>query len=500
MEENKKQKNQKKQKVLKLCGLVGLFLLVFGVSFALFRVTLNGTKKNRLTTGRLSLELLDKNDNPIYEEATDGTVQTGTAIDLTNAVPISDEEGMKTEPFEFKIKNNGTIPAHYDLKLIDEESSTLNRQYIKYVLEREDWNKKSDNTMYRGGFDSNEYGNYPYEGNGRGELLSTLENDVLDSTTLLPGEEMHFKLRIWINEAATYEDAGNKTYESNLKLVGSQTRVIYKGKSGTNIETLLYDDGTIVLNGTGAMEGLTVNEGDEVPDFTSAKYSGIPYFEIINQVVKKVNPNGDLTANNESAFAWIQNIPVLTSKSVKEQALPSSAITQVNQMFDQCISGNTTMCETEPIDGFMFLSSNDPVKAKKIFEEVFVNLPIFNRVLVTEGITSVAPIAFAGGQGTMVTLPSTVTDLGTLPFLSSKAYGVIVPEGITNMQETYFSGDNDLEVLYVPDSVVSGTFNFDNMGISKKFIIDNSETFAKANWTSDFSYSDKELIWLKNNN
>jgi len=62
-------KNNKKKQIIKIAGLIGLFLLVFGLSFALFTVTLNGTKKNRITTGTLSLELLDKNGNPIYEEA-----------------------------------------------------------------------------------------------------------------------------------------------------------------------------------------------------------------------------------------------------------------------------------------------------------------------------------------------------------------------------------------------------------------------------------------------
>ena len=58
-------KNNKKKQIIKIAGLIGLFLLVFGLSFALFTVTLNGTKKNRITTGTLSLELLDKNGNPI---------------------------------------------------------------------------------------------------------------------------------------------------------------------------------------------------------------------------------------------------------------------------------------------------------------------------------------------------------------------------------------------------------------------------------------------------
>ena len=56
----------KKNKVLKALGLVGVFLMVFGLSYALFQVTLNGTKKVKIKTGKLELQLLDASNNPIY--------------------------------------------------------------------------------------------------------------------------------------------------------------------------------------------------------------------------------------------------------------------------------------------------------------------------------------------------------------------------------------------------------------------------------------------------
>ena len=51
--DNKENKNIKKNKVLKLTALLGLFLLVFGISYALFSVVLEGTKKNKISTGTL---------------------------------------------------------------------------------------------------------------------------------------------------------------------------------------------------------------------------------------------------------------------------------------------------------------------------------------------------------------------------------------------------------------------------------------------------------------
>ena len=52
----------KKKKVLKVLGLVGLFVLVFGLSYALFRVTLTGKKKTRISTADFDVDLVEDGD------------------------------------------------------------------------------------------------------------------------------------------------------------------------------------------------------------------------------------------------------------------------------------------------------------------------------------------------------------------------------------------------------------------------------------------------------
>ena len=46
----------KDKKVIKVIGLFGLFLLVFGLSYSLFQVTLNGIKKVKISSGKLELK------------------------------------------------------------------------------------------------------------------------------------------------------------------------------------------------------------------------------------------------------------------------------------------------------------------------------------------------------------------------------------------------------------------------------------------------------------
>lgn len=496
---NNKQNNQKKQKVLKICGLVGLFLLVFGVSFALFRVTLNGTKKNRITTANLSLQLLDKNNNPIYEEATEGTIQTGTAIDLTNAVPMSDAEGLETEAFEFKVKNNGNVPAHYDLKLIDENTTTLDRQYIRYVLETEDWNPKANNTLYNGGFTSNihkydiENATEPEEA---GELLSTLRNNILDQTTIFPGEEIRYKLRLWIDYDATYEQAGNKTFEANLKLEGSQTKVYAQGKAGDNIDMLYYEDGTILLDGTGAIEGLDEIGQSGAPDFDNAENSGVLYFEVLNSVFRnKVDSSIDLTKPAVMANAWIKNVAIIQDSALRSKSFPPENVSEVNQAFDSCINGNDTICNTEPFDGFIAMANGNKENGKKIFNEFVVNMPTLGRVIISEGVTSISPYWLAQTTNHMVTIPSTVTSMGADPFATSHIYGVRLPDGMTTVLAKHVN-DTVIEVLYIPNTVTSATLDLKNNQIREKIIIDNTKSYADSHFNiTNADYP--EIVYLR---
>ena len=110
-------KKEKKKSILTVTALLGLFLIVFGVAYALFQVTLNGTKKVKLATGTLELKLLDANNNPIY--VTNQNSQSSYAIELNNQVPVNDTAGLSTEGFTFKLQNSGTISASYVIYLDD---------------------------------------------------------------------------------------------------------------------------------------------------------------------------------------------------------------------------------------------------------------------------------------------------------------------------------------------------------------------------------------------
>ena len=197
----------KKKKILRISGLIGLFLIVFGLSYALFTVTLNGTKKVKIKTGKLELQLLDSNNNPIY--ITDQNTTTSYEINLDNKVPVSDEVGLDSTAFEFKLKNSGSVKAKYTIYLddvaLEEGESRIDDQYIRYSLTK----------------------------NGSEDSAQALASRELDKGTIEADNTINtYILKIWIAEDATNE-AMDKVFSATLRVEGTQY-----------VQTGPFEDGT----------------------------------------------------------------------------------------------------------------------------------------------------------------------------------------------------------------------------------------------------------------
>ena len=187
-----------KKKVIKTIGLICLFLLVIGLSYAIFTVTLNGTKKVKIKTGKLELQLLDENNNDITDANNAGYV-----INLDNQVPVDDETGLGTQAFEFKLKNNGTIDAKYTIYLDD------------VALESGETRLRDSAVMYsltKNG------------GSGNPESLTTIgsnPNRKLDGGLIKKDETNIYTLRVWISRYAN-NSAMDKVFHATLRVEGSQ--------------------------------------------------------------------------------------------------------------------------------------------------------------------------------------------------------------------------------------------------------------------------------------
>ena len=261
------EKKDKRNKILKVAGLIGLFLLVFGLSYALFTVTLNGTKKVKIKTGKLELQLLDSNNNPIYITNQNNT--TSYEINLDNQVPESDEAGLRTTAFEFKLKNTGNLKASYTIYLDDvalESGETrIDDQYIRYSLTR----------------------------NGSEENPQGLSSRELDKGSIEADNTTYtYTLKIWIAEDATNE-AMDKVFNATLRVEGTQY-----------IQEVPFDEGTFAeaLYTKGIVGHYNVTN-DKLPNGFDAENEAEGLIEYIDETGTVTYAYRGVNVNNYVTFA-----------------------------------------------------------------------------------------------------------------------------------------------------------------------------------------------------
>ena len=162
-------------------------ILLLGVSYAWLSLTLTGTKTNVLKAGTLSLVLNDT---------------TGNGIDMSGAVPMLDEVGETQSPYTFTLTNNGDVESEYTIYLddvsLESNETRLPDSVIKYNLVK--------------------------DGSSSTALLSTLgsnPNRILDSGVIGPEESHSYELRLWLDENATNEIAG-QVFRGQIRVEAEQ--------------------------------------------------------------------------------------------------------------------------------------------------------------------------------------------------------------------------------------------------------------------------------------
>ncbi len=177
---------------LAVIAFLMLVTMFIGSSYALWNVTRYQTGVNAIDTGCFELEF----------------IETSSSIELKNAYPISDEKGLKTTPYQFKLKNICTIDAEYTIYLntVALGDNKISDDLIKYILV-----KNKDSLATANSLDSADYGL------NKDELLNLeIDDDFASSYAIATGTlkgsstdggddggEDTFSLRLWIDESAT---------------------------------------------------------------------------------------------------------------------------------------------------------------------------------------------------------------------------------------------------------------------------------------------------------
>ncbi|MEG1596821.1 MAG: hypothetical protein RR359_00940, partial [Bacilli bacterium] len=160
---------KKRNIIISIVSILTMILLIAGVSYAWINFNLFGSKKNTIIIGSLTIILDDA---------------TSQGINLTNAYPMNQTNGMKTSSYTFKITNTG-YKANYIIKLIDDpkEVNTAPDTVIRMYF-------KKNNEV------------------GSNRLLSEGTNRVLDKGEILKGETNNYELKLWVDYKAGNEVQG----------------------------------------------------------------------------------------------------------------------------------------------------------------------------------------------------------------------------------------------------------------------------------------------------
>ena len=196
MEEKKKIGNGK----LLVIAIVLILVVIIGTTYAWLRLTKNSDIVNKITAGNLELVLDDT---------------TSEGVKLIKAIPMSYQQGIKTEEYTFTLTNKSSTSS-YTLSLKDLTTYTNdNNKEVAITDEDRLADSKVRYILLKDGEEATA---------AKSKILT---DRVIDSGTIEKGKTITYSLRIWIDSKAgdnnTEEEVMGKVFNAQLSLEAIQT-------------------------------------------------------------------------------------------------------------------------------------------------------------------------------------------------------------------------------------------------------------------------------------
>ena len=236
-----------------LVFVIGVAIFVLTGTNALFTSKQISSRKSDYNTGLLSIEASSISDT----------------ISLEDALPITDEEGKKLEPYIFTIKNKGNIDYQFDVQLLSESDNTFSPEYIKLIID-----------------------------DGEVTTLSTLtESKIKTDVILKAGDNIDISIRIWLDENTPNSEI-TKTFASKLVIngiaihtrtnetVGASTYLVNLYRSGNpskvTVDNKEYNYNEISSMINDRLGGITTNLNDGNIRYVGESPNNYLYFNCSN--------------------------------------------------------------------------------------------------------------------------------------------------------------------------------------------------------------------------
>ena len=259
---------KKKSKFSLIIICLVITLVSIGLSYAYWRFAFISDNANKGTSGCFNIELAEEKDE----------------INLTNAYPITDAEGLKLKPYSFTLRNSCSIFAHYYVNLEMLEGTTLNSKWVATKV-----NSDAITTL------------------DKYKTAATTMTGSTEARTIAEGylgtdDTVDYTLSFWMDEDATInDDVMNKVFKSKIVI---------------NSEPGKYDPVSAGYNKLG--EAILANEYQTTPAMAKTKIAA-------KQTV-------DLS-QTAPVIKWVEKVESSsTSQVIKPTAEAISSITQLSNL------------------------------------------------------------------------------------------------------------------------------------------------------------------------
>ncbi len=244
------------------------------------------------------------------------------------------------------------------------------------------------------------------------------------------------------------EEITQEIVSTNDALSDDHGTVLYSGTCGDSVNWSLYDSGTLVISGTGAMT-----------DYSSYGNQA-PWYSYKNSITSAIIENG-VTSIGNYAFSDCTSLVSVT--------IPDSVTSISGSAFEGCTS---------------LASVTIPDSVTTIGEYAFYGCKSLTSVTIGNGVKYISKSAFYGCTSLeSVTIPDSVTSIGEYAFYGCKSLtSVTIPDSVTSIGDSAFSDCSSLASVTIGNGVESiGDYAFYNCTSLASITVDENN----ANYSSD---------------
>ena len=204
-------------------------------------------------------------------------------------------------------------------------------------------------------------------------------------------------------------------------------------------------DGTLTINGTGAMKNYDYDSNQS------------PVYN--NSDVKKIVIEDGVTSIGYSTFSYCSSLTSIT--------IPDSVTSIGYAAFSYCRS---------------LTSITIPDSVTSIGSHAFYNCTSLTSITIPDSVTSIGDSAFSNCGLTSITIPGSVTSIGKFAFDGcTHLTSITIPDSVTSIGEAAFHGCFSLTSITIPDSVTSiGKYAFSDCESLTNITISDSVTSIGA--------------------